>query len=91
MHHCLQIAEIRELIIESLYWLCLDQECLRLASTCKAFYTPAMDKLWESMWGLGPFLKCMPPDVLSTTIEEYQDANGITYKEVLVSYAVNAA
>lgn len=85
MHPCLQIAEILELIVcnfQSQYY----HQCLVFASTCKAFYTPAMNKLWSTMsYGLVPLVKCMSDQLLMTTTEILQDNHVVTRKAILVS------
>lgn len=86
MHPCLQIAEIQEFIVDHLTHS-VTAQCLPLASTCKAFYTPAMNRLWRRMsYGLVPLVKCMPDELLTATTETTEDEFGTSVKtEVVVS------
>lgn len=84
MHRCLQIPEILKAILEEVSerstnyeWLSPTSTELRsyasMARTCKAFYEPSMDCLWEALLNLDPLAKCMPSVIVeawSTSIED---------------------
>ncbi|KAF8217567.1 hypothetical protein K438DRAFT_1924998 [Mycena galopus ATCC 62051] len=70
MHRALQILEIIEAICYNLYTAPLgyglqpDRIALfTLARTCKLFSSPALDALWRTQTGFGPFLRLMPSDL----------------------------
>ncbi|KAJ7453767.1 hypothetical protein FB451DRAFT_1280753 [Mycena latifolia] len=65
MHRCLNILEIIELICSHfdpaspLHGRVL----AALARTCSMLSGPALDRLWNTQYGLEPILRCMPPDL----------------------------
>jgi hypothetical protein len=65
MHNCLTIQELVRLITE----FCVDGELetdrhtlLAIASTCRTFEEPALDRLWYKLESLRPLFKCLPQD-----------------------------
>ena len=65
MHNCLTIQELVGLITE----FCVDGELetdrhtlLAIASTCRTFEEPALDRLWYKLESLRPLFKCLPQD-----------------------------
>lgn len=57
MHHCLQIAEIQELIVE---FLVLKADQVAVALTCSSLREPALDSLWKQQDSLLPLLSTLP-------------------------------
>lgn len=66
MHHCLQISEVLRAIFRSFqpyqgnFTL---GDLSAAARTCKGFYEPASDVLWENLDDLTPLVKCLPPNL----------------------------
>jgi hypothetical protein len=65
MHKCLTIQELVRLIID----FCIDGELktdrhtlLAIASTCRTFEEPALNRLWYKLESLQPLFKCLPQD-----------------------------
>lgn len=61
MHHCLQIQEILERILESVY---AAEPLAALARTCLSFSEPALDALWGNHGSLETLICLMHPDLL---------------------------
>lgn len=60
MHDCLRIPEIVEEVVS----YCAPGTSYHLSVTCRTFYSPATDALWESLESFVPLVKCMPSDLL---------------------------
>lgn len=60
MHRCLTIPEMRCSIIENFQGPCADLVAIALVQ--RAFYEPAMNKLWSKLKGLSPLIRCLPDD-----------------------------
>ncbi|KAF8061744.1 hypothetical protein FPV67DRAFT_294810 [Lyophyllum atratum] len=63
MHPCLKIVEILRLVFAFVY----DEyrgpaDMPALAVTCRAFYEPACDVLWQTLPSLAPLVRCMSAD-----------------------------
>ncbi|KAJ7120042.1 hypothetical protein C8R44DRAFT_981996 [Mycena epipterygia] len=66
MHRCLTVVEIVQIICSNLdptRFVDERRALAALARTCCTFQEPALDRLWSTQTTLGPFLKCMPPDL----------------------------
>lgn len=65
MHPCLMLDEILRAIARELYspYLYMNMGVVAMGMTCRAFYEPAMDVLWESFDGLKPLSECFSPDI----------------------------
>ncbi|KAF8056288.1 hypothetical protein FPV67DRAFT_1658408 [Lyophyllum atratum] len=63
MHPCLEIVEILRLVFACVYD---DYDGLRdmpaLAVTCRTFYDPACDVIWQTLRSLAPLVRCMSAD-----------------------------
>ena len=99
MHHCLTIQEIVRLITE----FCGDGDSeadrctlIAIASTCRAFEEPALDRLWYTLKSLRALFKCLPQDaweekVLADDFEIGQQAGDtcMVGNSVLFASAIN--
>ena len=61
-------------------------DCIPVAQTSKLFYEEAMNIVWINVRTLIPFVKCMPPEVLSETTRW---VNSYTLDVVIVSVHYN--
>lgn len=59
-HHTLQIDEVLQIIVAF-----ADGDDLRsMALTCRIFYDPTMDRLWETMSSMQRMLRCLPEEFI---------------------------
>ncbi|KDQ51684.1 hypothetical protein JAAARDRAFT_210967 [Jaapia argillacea MUCL 33604] len=87
MHACLQLPELLSQIIEFLSpdppWAKGTSNLATLARTCRLFYEPALDALWEHQSDLGPLIKCMPKDLWDES-EDLESGLLITFRRPVV-------
>lgn len=66
MHLCLQITEVLSAVLQAIDADSKLPTNAAMARTCRAFYEPASDALWEDLPRLGPLLKCLPEQTIRT-------------------------
>ncbi|KAI0089150.1 hypothetical protein BDY19DRAFT_127242 [Irpex rosettiformis] len=81
VHPCLRIAEIQ---MEVFHYLAR-KDCVNIAQTCSMFYNQAMDVVWAKVESFIPFVKCMPPEVL--TIQTKKDNDWSRHILVTIDFA----
>ena len=81
VHPCLRIPEIQQLVFSSLR----KRDCSRVALACKTFYEEAMDVIWADVESLVPFVRCMPPEILTETTRNGSHGRDVT---IVSSYSV---
>ncbi|KAI0084849.1 hypothetical protein BDY19DRAFT_469529 [Irpex rosettiformis] len=81
VHPCLRIAEIQ---MEVFHYLAR-KDCVNVARTCSTFYDQAMDVIWAKVKTFIPFVKCMPPEVL--TIQTKKDKDRFRHILVTIDFA----
>jgi hypothetical protein len=86
MHHCLSTYDILCIILD-FFDVGESKEDKRtviaFAYTCRAFGSPAFDRLWYHLTSLRPLLKCLPGDSWEEKIlvaGEYEGGEGGMYK-----------
>lgn len=64
MHHCLRVAEIMAMIMQFMVNGShrKTREVLSLLKTCKLFYEPGLDVLWQDLDYLAPLVMCFPEE-----------------------------
>ncbi|CAL1709659.1 unnamed protein product [Somion occarium] len=88
MHHCLQISEIVDLIVEeaAIAKARSKSSCLHpvaaLAAVCRQFYEPAMNVLWRDLKDIYPLLCCFPSEYLNDTNDDNKRSAETVYTRV---------
>ena len=64
MYHCLRVAEIMSMVMDFMMAGSHrnSREVLSLMKTCKMFYEPCLNILWQDLDYLAPLIMCLPAE-----------------------------